>query len=211
VIRVVVIDDHPIVRQGLVGVLEDEADLEVVGEYGSAREGLGHMGRVQPDVVLLDLEMPDLDGIDALPALIAAKPDLAVLVFTAYDTEERVLGALRAALRAGAKGYLLKGASAEEIGRAVRLVAAGGSYLEPRVATQVIAQVQAPRRDALRLSEREREVLRLVADGMATKQVARSLGITERTVKFHVNSIFHKLGADSRAQAVALAVQRGLL
>jgi DNA-binding NarL/FixJ family response regulator len=207
VIRVVVIDDHPIVRQGLVGVLEDEADLEVVGEYGSAREGLGHMGRVQPDVVLLDLEMPDLDGIDALPALIAAKPDLAVLVFTAYDTEERVLGALRA----GAKGYLLKGASAEEIGRAVRLVAAGGSYLEPRVATQVIAQVQAPRRDALRLSEREREVLRLVADGMATKQVARSLGITERTVKFHVNSIFHKLGADSRAQAVALAVQRGLL
>jgi DNA-binding NarL/FixJ family response regulator len=207
VIRVVVIDDHPIVRQGLVGVLEDEADLAVVGEYGSAREGLGHMGRVQPDVVLLDLEMPELDGIEALPALIAAKPGVAVLVFTAYDTEERVLGALRA----GAKGYLLKGASAEEIGRAVRLVAAGGSYLEPRVATQVIAQVQSPRRDAPRLSDREREVLRLVADGMATKQVARSLGITERTVKFHVNSIFHKLGADSRAQAVALAVQRGLL
>jgi DNA-binding NarL/FixJ family response regulator len=158
-------------------------------------------------VVLLDLEMPELDGVEAIPLLLRAREGLAVLVFTAYDTEERVLGALRA----GARGYLLKGASAEEIARAVRLVFAGGSYLEPRVASRVIAQVQAPSRTAPSLSQREREVLRLVADGQPTKQVARTLGITERTVKFHVNSIFHKLGAESRAQAVALAAQRGLL
>jgi len=206
-IRLVVIDDHPIVRQGLVGVLEDEADLEVVGSYGSAREALPHVGRLQPDVVVLDLEMPELDGVAAIPQLLAARDGLAVLVFTAYDTEERVLGAIRA----GARGYLLKGASAEEIARAVRLVHAGGSYLEPRVATQVMAQVAAPRRASLALSEREREVLHLVAEGLPTKQIARSLSITERTVKFHVNSIFHKLGAENRAQAVALAAQRGLL
>jgi DNA-binding NarL/FixJ family response regulator len=128
-------------------------------------------------------------------------------VFTAYDTEERVLGAIRA----GARGYLLKGASAEEIARAVRQVHAGGSYLEPRVAAQIMAQVAAPRRTSSTLSDREREVLRLVAEGLPTKQIARSLSITERTVKFHVNSIFHKLGAENRAQAVALAAQRGLL
>jgi DNA-binding NarL/FixJ family response regulator len=202
-----VVDDHPIVRQGLVGVLEDEADLEVVGAFGSAREAIGHVRRLQPDVVLLDLEMPELDGVEAIPLLLREKESLAILVFTAYDTEERVLGALRG----GAKGYLLKGASSDEIARAVRQVHGGGSYLEPRVASRVIAQVQTPRRTTTSLSEREREVLRLVAEGQPTKQVARSLGITERTVKFHVNSIFHKLGAESRAQAVALAAQRGLL
>lgn len=206
-IRVMVVDDHPIVRQGLVGVLEDEADLEVVGAFGSAREAIGHVQRLQPDVVLLDLEMPELDGVEAIPLLLREKESLAILVFTAYDTEERVLGALRG----GAKGYLLKGASSDEIARAVRQVHGGGSYLEPRVASRVIAQVQTPRRTTTSLSEREREVLRLVAEGQPTKQVARSLGITERTVKFHVNSIFHKLGAESRAQAVALAAQRGLL
>jgi DNA-binding NarL/FixJ family response regulator len=206
-IRIVVVDDHPIVRQGLVGVLEDESDLEVVGSFGSAREALPQVARLQPDVVLLDLEMPELDGVAAIPALLAARADLAVLVFTAYDTEERVLGAIRA----GARGYLLKGASAEEIARAVRLVDAGGSYLEPRVATRVMAQVQTPHRASLALSAREREVLHLVAEGLPTKQIARSLSITERTVKFHVNSIFHKLGAENRAQAVALAAQRGLL
>jgi DNA-binding NarL/FixJ family response regulator len=206
-IRVMVVDDHPIVRQGLVGVLEDEADLEVVGSFGSAREALIAVGRLRPDVVLLDLEMPDLAGVAAIPQLLMAHPAMAVLVFTAYDTEERVLGAIRG----GARGYVLKGASAEEIARAVRQVHAGGSYLEPRVAAQVMAQVSGTRRAAAVLSGRELEVLRLVAEGLPTKQIARSLSIAERTVKFHVNSIFHKLGAENRAQAVALAAQRGLL
>jgi DNA-binding NarL/FixJ family response regulator len=207
VIRVLVVDDHPIVRQGLVGVLSDEADLEVVGEAGSGREAIGLVARLRPDVVLLDLEMPELDGVEAIPQLKAAHPSVEILVFTAYDTDERVLGAIRG----GARGYLLKGASAEEIARGIRSVAGGGSVLEPRVASKLVAEVKAPRRAGAGLSEREREVLRLVADGLPTKQIALSLSISERTVKFHVNSIFHKLGAENRAQAVALAAQRGLL
>jgi DNA-binding NarL/FixJ family response regulator len=207
-IRVVVVDDHPVVRQGLVTVLEDEADLQVVGSAGSADDALALVRREQPEVVLLDLEMPGHDGVSALPALLEARPGLAVLVFTAYDTDERVLGAIRA----GARGYLLKGASADEIARGIRAVYAGSSYLEPRVARAVLAAVQSPpSHPPLTLTEREREVLRLVAEGLPTKQIARSLSITERTVKFHVSSIFHKLGADNRAQAVALASQKGLL
>jgi DNA-binding NarL/FixJ family response regulator len=115
------------------------------------------------------------------------------------------------AVRAGARGYLLKGASGEEIARGVRTIYGGGSYLEPRVASKVLAEVTSPHRQIDELSPRELEVLRLVADGLPTKQIAAALSISERTVKFHVNSIFHKLGADNRAQAVALAAQRGLL
>jgi len=206
-IRVLVVDDHPIVRQGLVSVLGDEDDLEVVGEAGSGREAVARVQRLQPDVVLLDLEMPDLDGIDAIPQLLALRPGLGIVVFSAYDTDERVLGAVRA----GARGYLLKGASAAEIALGIRSVHAGGSYLEPRVTSRLIAEVSSPRRGGLVLSAREKEVLRLVADGLPTKQISASLSISERTVKFHVNSIFRKLGADNRAQAVALAAQRGLL
>ena len=206
-IRVLVVDDHPIVRQGLVSVLGDEDDLEVVGEAGSGREAVARVQRLQPDVVLLDLEMPDLDGIDAIPQLLALRPGLGIVVFSAYDTDERVLGAVRA----GARGYLLKGASAAEIALGIRSVHAGGSYLEPRVTSRLIAEVSSPRRGGLVLSAREKEVLRLVADGLPTKQISVSLSISERTVKFHVNSIFRKLGADNRAQAVALAAQRGLL
>jgi DNA-binding NarL/FixJ family response regulator len=206
-IRVMVVDDHPIVRQGLVSVLSDEDDLEVVGEAGSGREAIGLLPRARPDVVLLDLEMPDVDGVEAIPQLLAASPGLGILVFTAYDTDERVVGAVRA----GARGYLLKGASADEIARGIRTVSNGGSYLEPRVASKLIAEVRGPRQPVFALSAREREVLRLVADGLPTKQIALSLSISERTVKFHVNSIFHKLGADNRAQAVAVAAQRGLL
>jgi DNA-binding NarL/FixJ family response regulator len=202
-----VVDDHPIVRQGLVSVLEDEADLEVVGTAATGREAVNLVQRLAPDVVLLDLEMPELDGVEAIPQLLAAHPSLGVLVFTAYDTDERVLGAVRA----GARGYLLKGASADEIARGIRTVHGGGSYLEPRVASKLMAELSSPRSEGAVLTNREREVLRLVAEGLPTKQIARNLSIAERTVKFHVNSIFVKLGADNRAQAVALAAQRGLL
>jgi DNA-binding NarL/FixJ family response regulator len=206
-VRVLVVDDHPVVRQGLVSVIEDQPDLEVVGSTGSAEEAISMVQRLGTDVVLLDLELPGLDGVAALPRLLEARPGLGVLVFTAYDDEERVLGAVRA----GARGYLLKGASGDEIARGIRAVHAGESHLASRVAARLLAEVQAPRRNTASLSQRERDVLRLVAEGMPTKQIAQSLSITERTVKFHVNSIFHKLGAETRAQAVALAAQRGLL
>src|SRR5262249_10188251 len=153
---------HPIVRQGLVSVLEDEDDLEVVGETGSAVEAITLVERLQPDVVLLDLELPEMDGGAAMPRLLAARPGPGILVFAAYGTDERVLGAVRA----GARGYLLKGASAEEIARGVRAIAAGGSYLEARVARTLMAEVQTPRRTSNTLSEREREVLHLVAEGL---------------------------------------------
>src|SRR5207253_2695824 len=165
-IRVLVVDDHPIVRQGLVSVLGDEDDLEVVGAAGSGREAVARVQRLQPDVVLLDLEMPDLDGVQAIPQLLALRPGLGIVVFTAYDTDERVLGAVRA----GARGYLLKGASAEEIARGIRIIHGGGSYLEPRVTSKLIAEVSSPRHGGLVLSAREQEVLRLVADGLPTKQ-----------------------------------------
>ena len=206
-IAILIVDDHPIVRQGLVGALEDEADFSVVGALPSAEEALATVARAKPDVILLDLELPGLDGIAALPRLLAASPGSNVIVFTAYETDERVFGAIRA----GAKGYLLKGAPTEEIGRAIRAVHAGGSHLEPRVAARVLSEFHAPRRASDTLSEREREVLRLVADGLSNKEIGRALTISERTARFHVTSILNKLGANTRAQAVAVAGQRGML
>jgi len=206
VIKLLVIDDHPIVRQGLTSSLDDEPDFEVVGAAGSAEEALLLAAR-RPDVILLDLELPGLGGVEAIPRLAEVSPGSAVLVFTAYQTDERVLGAIRA----GAKGYLLKGATTAEIVAAVRTVAAGGSALEPRVAARLIAAVRSPREGGSQLTARERDVLRLIADGLPGKQIARALGISERTVKFHTASLLRKLGADNRAQAVALAAERGLL
>jgi DNA-binding NarL/FixJ family response regulator len=207
-IRLLVVDDHPIVRQGLVGVLEDEADFAVVGSVPSAEEAIRLAATAAPDVILLDLELGGgMDGIAAITPLLAARPDARILVFTAYDTSERVF----AAIQAGAKGYLLKGAPVEELTRAIHAVYDGGSYLESRVASTLLAEVRAPRRGGGRLSERERAVLRLVAAGLTSKQIARELTITERTVQFHVTGLLNKLGAESRAQAVAIAAERGLL
>jgi len=205
VIRILIVDDHPVVREGLVAALEDEPDFQVAAAAGSAEEALRVAGTARPDIVLLDLELPGLSGIDAIPRISAALPGAGIIVLTAYDTDERVLGAVRA----GARGYVLKGASVEEIARAIRAVHGGGSYLASPVAAKVLRQVRSPGRTTT-LSER-RMVLREVAAGRSTKQIARGLGITERTVKFHVSSIMNKLGADNRAQAVAEAAKRGLL
>lgn len=205
-IRIVVIDDHPVVREGLVASLEDDAGFEVVGEAGSAEEALRLVAATRPDVVLLDLELPGMSGLEAIPALREAHPGAGLLVLTAYDTDERVLGAIRV----GARGYLLKGASLQAIARAVRTVHAGESHLDPRITGKVLAEL-GPGRPATTLTEREREVLGGIAEGLANKQIAQSLGITERTVKYHVTSILNKLGAENRAHAVAVAAQRGLL
>jgi DNA-binding NarL/FixJ family response regulator len=206
-ICILLVDDHPVVRQGLAAVLEDEPDFQVVGAAGTAEEGLRLAEQLRPDVVLLDLELPGTDGVQALPAFAARSPNARVVVFTAYDTDERVFGALRA----GAKGYLLKGATADEIASAIRAVHAGESSLTPRVAARLVAAMGVAPRGAGPLSGRERAVLRLVAEGLPNKQIARALSITERTVKFHVASASRKLSADNRAQAAALAIRQGLL
>jgi DNA-binding NarL/FixJ family response regulator len=206
VICVLVVDDHPIVRQGLVAALQDEQDFEVVGSAATAEEAIDMTRRFKPDVVLLDLELPGMSGIDAIPELRERSPDSRVLVFTAYDTDERVL----AAVRAGANGYLLKGAASAEIAAAVRAVAAGESAMTPRVAARLMSAVRTPGR-ADGLTRREHEVLRLIAQGLPSKQIALALAISERTVKFHTTSLLRKLEADNRAQAVAIAAQRGLL
>jgi DNA-binding NarL/FixJ family response regulator len=205
-IRVAVVDDHPIVRQGLVAALQDEDDFEVAGSAGSAEDAIALVRRLKPEVVLLDLELPGMDGVSAIPHFTEASPETKVLVFTAYETDEKVLGAVRA----GAKGYLLKGAPAIEITRAIRSVARGESVLAPGVAARVVAAVHRPR-GAGQVTAREREVLRLIADGLASKQIALALNISERTVKFHTASLLRKLDADNRAQAVAQAAQRGML
>ncbi|HEX2122333.1 MAG TPA: response regulator transcription factor [Thermoanaerobaculia bacterium] len=194
-IRLVVVDDHPIVREGLVAALSRRDDFAVAAAFGSAEELLA--ARVKADVVLLDLELSGMSGVEAIPRIAAP-----VLVLTAYATDEQI----DAVLRAGARGYLLKGAALEEIERAIRAVAEGQTYLDPRVATRVVALSAAPR-----LSAREREVLRLVAAGRSNKEIANALTIAERTVKFHVTAIFNKLGAENRAQAVAIAAGRGLV
>ncbi len=206
-IRIVVVDDHPIVRQGLVAVLEDEADFQVAGTADTAQNAVTLVSQIQPDVVLLDLEMPGTGGIAAIPLLMAASPRSRVLVFTAYESEELVLGAVRA----GAAGYLLKGVPAAEIVQAVRIVAAGEVYLDRRVTRHLMAQVSAPVRSAFCLTGRESQVLQGVAEGLPNKQIAQRLAISERTVKFHLASVFRKLDAENRAQAVAVAAQRGLL
>ncbi len=204
-IRVMVVDDHPIVRQGLVAVLGDEPDFEVTASAGSAEAALALIDHTQVDVILLDLELPGMDGVAAIPYLLEALPSGKVVVFTAYATDQRVFGAIRA----GAKGYLLKGASTIEIARAIRVANAGESYLEPRIADMLLQEVRAPRHTSL--SQRELGVLRLITAGLSNKQIARSLSIIERTVKFHVTSILKKLDANNRARAVAIALERALL
>ena len=204
-IRVLIVDDHPIVREGVTAVLERERDIDVVGAADAIGEGLRLAAKLDPDVILLDLKLPDADGVDGVRSF--ASERRGIVVFTAHDTDEEVFRAIRG----GARGYLLKGSAAAEIAQAIRQVHAGESYLSPRIAAKLVKEVTQPRGRTGLLSARERGVLRLVAAGLSNRQIAEALSISERTVKFHVTAIFNKLGAENRAQAVALAAERGLL
>jgi DNA-binding NarL/FixJ family response regulator len=208
-IRILIADDHPVVRDGLAAMLGTQPDFEVVATAANGQEAVRLAAELRPDVVLLDLEMPELDGVEALARLRAASPAVRALVFTAFDTDERILSAVRA----GAQGYLLKGAPREELFRAIRVVSQGGSLLQPVVASKLLQRMARPGGEEApaTLTSREVEVLRLLAQGRANKEIAADLVISERTVKFHVSAILSKLGAGNRTEAVRLAVQRGLV
>ena len=215
-IRVLVVDDHPVVSQGLVMVLGDQGDLVMVGTAASCAEAEVMVERHHPEVVLLDLELgPPAgdfeDGVALIPRLLARRPAPAVLIFTAFGSDDRIFSSLEA----GASGYLLKGASVAEIATAIRRVASGESYLEPKVASRVLSRMRAvltaPAARGSEPSERQRQVLRLVAEGMSNQQIGERLALSERTVKFHLTALFNKLNVDNRAQAVAVAGQQGWL
>lgn len=209
-IRILVADDHPVVRDGLVAILSTQPDFEVIGQAGTGQEVIERVDALEPDVVLLDLEMPELDGVETLHRLRQANATAQVIVFTAFDTDERILGAVQA----GARGYLLKGAPREELFNAVRVVHQGNSLLQPVVASKLLRQVSDQSRNTTEietLTPRELEVLQLVAQGLQNKEIATELVISQRTVKFHVSSIMGKLGAGNRTEAVTLAAQQGLI
>ncbi len=203
-IRILLADDHPVVRDGLRGMFSGEAGFEIVGDAADGREAVARAAALDPDVILMDLRMPEVGGVAAIRELTARGTRARVLVLTTYDTDRDVL----AALDAGATGYLLKDAPREELFRAVRATARGETVLTPSVATQLVGQVRAPRQG---LTPRELEILRLVADGASNAQTARRLFISEATVKTHLLHTYEKLGVNDRAAAVAAAYDRGLL
>jgi DNA-binding NarL/FixJ family response regulator len=205
VIRLLIVDDHPVVRDGLSGMFSDEPGFEVVGEAADGAEAIRLAGLLTPDVILMDLRMPEMDGATAIGELTRRGVTSRVLVLTTYDTDGHVLSAIEA----GATGYLLKDAPRAELLRATRAAALGQSVLSPAVASRLMGRVRAP--EAEPLSQRELEVLGLVAAGSTNKESAARLFISEATVKTHLLHIYAKLGVSDRAAAVAEAFNRGLL
>jgi DNA-binding NarL/FixJ family response regulator len=204
-IRLLIVDDHPVVRDGLRAAFTGEPDIEVVGEARNGREAVGRAGPLRADVVLMDLRMPEMDGVQAIRKLRETRPDTRILVLTTFDTDSDVLPAIEA----GATGYLLKDAPTEELLRAVRAAHQGQSVLSPSVANRLIGQVRKPQRGTL--SPRELEVLRLVAAGATNREAASKLFISEASIKTHLLHVYAKLDVRDRAAAVGEAYRRGLL
>lgn len=204
-IRVLIVEDQRIVREGIVALLEDEEQIEIVGEAANGREAIAMYASLRPDVVLMDLQMPEIDGPEATRQIRAADPQARVLVLTTYATDEFIF----TALKAGASGYLLKDTSADQLVAAIKAVQRGETQLSPQIASRLVHGISQGRPEPL--SSREIEVLRLVADGHNNAMIAEALSITPRTVKAHVQNILAKLGANNRAEAVRLALQQGII
>lgn len=208
-IRILIVDDHTIVRDGLNTMLDRQDDFAVVGEAGDGKEAARLARQLAPDVILMDLRMPEMSGVEAMRAIGAENPNIKTIVLTTFDTDEYIFDAIEA----GAKGYLLKDASREELFSAVRTVHRGESQIEPGVAAKLLnrfkqlSRASAP--DAL--SEREVEVLQLIARGASNREIAGELFIRESTVKTHVANIFQKMGVSQRTEAVTQALQRGII
>ena len=208
-IRVLIADDHPVVREGLAAMLAREPDIDVVGEAQDGQEAVDRVGTLKPNVVLMDLMMPKMGGVDAIRAIRERHPDVQMIVLTTYGDDDSIFQGIAA----GARGYLLKDAPRDELFRAVRAVARGESLLQPAVATRLLDRFTRPKNEPTQdaLTERELDVLRLLAKGSANKQIGVSLKISESTVKTHVANIFQKLNVSDRTEAVTVALQRGFI
>ncbi len=209
-IRILVADDHLIIREGLRLILETEDGFEMVGEAADGAEAVRLCAGLKPDVVLMDLRMPGVDGLAAIERLRVEQPEVAVVILTTFNEDDLMMRGLRA----GAKGYLLKDTDRETLFNTVRAAARGETLLKPEIIARVLSktgEIGAPAASTADLTERELEVLCAVAQGERSKEIALHLGISERTVKAHLASIYNRLGVDSRAAAIAVAAQKGLL
>ncbi len=201
-IRVLIAEDHSLVRRGLAAIINMEEDVTVVGEAGDGEQAIEQWRRLRPDVVLMDLRMPKLEGVEAIKRIRAEDPKAGIIVLTTFDHDEDIY----AGLRAGAKAYLLKDVQPEELFDCIRAVHAGEAYLQPKVAAKLVQRVQEQQ-----LTEREEQILKLLAEGKSNRAIGQALHITESTVKSHLKSLFVKLDATSRAEAIAFAARRGLV
>lgn len=207
-IRILVVDDHPVVRAGIAALLESADDVQIVGTAASGEEALASVASTQPDLVVMDLRMPGIDGDEATARILAAHPDVRVLILTTYETDDAILSAIAA----GASGYLLKAAPEDELLAGVRAVAAGEVALAPSVSRMLVARTRAPAAPAgPELTSRELEVLRLVAEGLSNREIGVRIHLGEATVKTHLLKAFAKLEVNDRTRAVTRAMELGLL
>jgi len=204
-IRILIADDHPVVRSGLRGMLESQPDFQILAEAATGAEAVEQSARLAPDVVLMDLRMPEMDGVEAIRAIKAHRPEVSVLVLTTYESEADIVFAVEA----GASGYLLKDAGGQELFRGIRAVCRGETVLSPSVAKRVLDRIKTPHHE--RLSACEIEVLRHAAQGTHNREIAQATGVSEATVKSHLSSIYRKLGVDDRTAAVTKAIREGII